>query len=46
MTLSQELGRFKKFVWLVKDGLLSLTESAKRAEMTTKDFEMKVVGFA
>ena len=40
----EELGRLKTLAGLVKDGLLSLAEAAKRAGMTPTDFEIKTVG--
>ena len=42
----EELGRLKTLAGLVKDGLLSLAEAAKRAGMTPTDFEIKTVGLA
>ena len=40
----EELGRLKTLAGLVKDGLLSLAEAAKRAGMTPTDFEIKTIG--
>lgn len=40
----EELGTLKTLAGLVKDGLLSLAEAAKRAKMTPKDFEIKTAG--
>ncbi|MBR4146133.1 MAG: hypothetical protein IKU06_11855 [Lachnospiraceae bacterium] len=34
-------GRFDTLVSLVKDGLLSLTDAAKRAELSTEEFKLK-----
>ena len=42
----EELGRLKTLAGLVKDGLLSLAEAAKRAGMTPTDFEIRTVGLA
>lgn len=42
----EELGRLKTLAGLVKDGLLSLAEAAKRAGMTPTDFETRTVGLA
>ena len=39
-----ELGTLRTLAGLVKDGLLSLAEAAKRAKMTPTDFEIKTVG--
>ena len=36
-----EKGRFDTLVSLVKDGLLSLTDAAKRAELSTDEFKLK-----
>ena len=40
----EELGKLKTLAGLVKDGLLSLAEAAKRAETTPTDFEIKTAG--
>ena len=40
----EELGMLRTLAGLVKDGLLSLAEAAKRAKMTPKDFEIKTAG--
>ena len=42
----EELGMLRTLAGLVKDGLLSLAEAAKRAKMTPTDFEIRTAGMA
>ena len=40
----EELGKLKTLAGLVKDGILTLAQAAKRAETTPTDFEIKTAG--
>ena len=40
----EKIGILKTLVQLVKDGILTLAEAAKRANMTVEDFKIQTAG--